>query len=51
MFCHTQARPHLETFRKEESREKAYKNFENDRISRKGMKGQGVYEQAKEHYK
>ena len=46
-----QARPHLETFRKEQSRERAYKNYENDCISRKGMKGQGVYEQAKEYYK
>lgn len=41
------ARPHLQTFRSTKGREEAFKNFDLDRISRKGVFGTGVYEAAK----
>lgn len=41
------SRPHLETFRGEPVKELAFKHHKSDCISRKGVIGQGVYEQAK----
>ncbi|XP_076455137.1 cilia- and flagella-associated protein 77-like isoform X2 [Babylonia areolata] len=41
------AKPHLQTFRSSKAKEDAFKNFELDRVSRKGVLGQGVYESAK----
>ena len=43
----TQAKPHLQTFRSSQAKEEALKNFDHDRVSRKGVFGQGVYEAAK----
>jgi len=40
------AKPHLQTFRSSKQKEDAFKNFELDRIGRKGVLGQGVYEAA-----
>jgi hypothetical protein len=41
------AEPALETFRAPAERERAYTNYASDCISRKGVKGQGVYQSAK----
>ncbi|KAL8618411.1 hypothetical protein ACOMHN_050179 [Nucella lapillus] len=41
------AKPHLQTFRSSQAKDDAFKNFELDRISRKGVLGQGVYEPAR----
>lgn len=41
------ARPHLATFRTCKEREDAFSAYELDRVSRKGLMGQGVYESAK----
>lgn len=40
------AKPHLQTFRSSKAKEDAFKNFDLDRIGRKGVLGQGVYEAA-----
>jgi len=41
------AKPHLQTFRTTKEKENAFDNFELDRVGRKGVLGQGVYEFAK----
>ncbi|KAK7466006.1 hypothetical protein BaRGS_00030875 [Batillaria attramentaria] len=41
------AKPHLQTFRTTKEKEDAFKNFDMDKVSRKGVFGTGVYEAAK----
>jgi len=41
------AHPHLETFRSERAKEAAFKHHLSDCISRKGVFGHGIYEQAR----
>ncbi|KAK7094451.1 cilia- and flagella-associated protein 77-like isoform X1 [Littorina saxatilis] len=40
------AKPHLQTFRTNQAKDDAFRNFDLDRIGRKGVLGQGVYEAA-----
>jgi len=40
------ARPHLETFRTSQAKDDAFKGHQSDRIARKGVIGQGIYEPA-----
>jgi len=41
------AKPHLQTFRSSKEKDNAFDNFDLDRVGRKGVLGQGVYEFAK----
>jgi hypothetical protein len=42
-----QAKPALCTFRSSKAKDEAFGNFDLDQVARRGVKGQGTYEEAK----